>query len=173
MRQYGVWMVSAALVAVLGGCGVTSESHFTLPSNAPQTPSASPSPSGSSSPVAPLPPRTGAPEVFGMAGALETNAHWPLKGAPTQHVQGSFASENYSASGFVVDGVRWTWPSSDANPADYIVVPTVVGGKPYLVWAHLGAHTGDGLTTDPSTPASLWMTPWSRRGALSPPTRCW
>lgn len=143
---------------------MTSGSHFTLPSNARQTPSASSSPSGSGTSSPSSPPLTGAPEILGMAGALETNVNWPLKGAPASHTEGAFASENFSASGFVIDGVRWTWPSNDSNPANYIVVPTVMGGKPYLVWTHLGAHKGSGIATDPRAAASLWMTPWSNRG---------
>ncbi|QSO52931.1 hypothetical protein JZ785_03130 [Alicyclobacillus curvatus] len=44
---------------------------------------------------------------------------------------------DYTSSGPTIGGVHCTWPSSDANPKDYVIVPTTVQGKPYLVWCHL------------------------------------
>lgn len=104
--------------------------------------------------------------TMGMLGALETSSSWLFKGATTTNTGTPLSTEQFTQSGFIIDGVRWTWPASDTNPQDYVVVPTVVDSHPYLVWAHLGANAGGSgvVSRDPSQPATLWMTPWSAAG---------
>lgn len=144
----------------------------------PPTPSAAMAPSSSSSssasvsasapPTTPTvtTPTTAAPVVTSYAGTLQTNTAWPLQGATvTKTVTSpSMTIEHLSRAGFVIDGVHWTWPRSDTNPDHYLVVPAVVGGKPYLVWTNLGAETGTEGDPNPNQPATLSMTPWNPAG---------
>ncbi|NMP24877.1 hypothetical protein [Sulfobacillus harzensis] len=168
VRQRMLGTVGAiALTAILAGCGASSGSAFTLPSNQPQT--ATPSTSSSTSARATSPSlspteTSAAPEILSKAGSLETNVSWPLAGAKLSNTGRPMSSEQFTSAGFTIDGVHWTWPQSDPNPDDYLVVPTVVAGKPFLVWAHLGAHTGTGFSFDPSQPSTVWMTPWTKTG---------
>ncbi|WDL99063.1 hypothetical protein [Alicyclobacillus sp. ALC3] len=110
-------------------------------------------------------------EVMGIAGGLESRQGWPLNGASPQNTGSPMFAAQYSSSGFTIGGVHWTWPTSDTNPSHYIVVPTTVNGKPFLVWSHLGAqkHLGNpngGFPNaiEPTAASSLYMTPWSTSG---------
>lgn len=108
---------------------------------------------------------------MGIAGGLESKQGWPLKGASPQNTGTPMFEAQYSSSGFTMGGVHWTWPASDTNPSHYIVVPTTVNGKPFLVWSHLGAqkklgnpNNGGPNTIEPTAASSLYMTPWSTQG---------
>lgn len=183
--KYLVLMVAsaAALTAALAGCGTSVPNVGQEPavkpsavsSQSPSIPGPPPSSSDRTVPVSGFvtapsqpPPAAGrtaeAPVIMGMAGALESNTAWPLKGAAVASTGTPMSAEQFTTSGFVIDGVHWTWPREDSNPADYLVVPTVVAGHPYLVWAHLGAYTGSWVSQDPTQPAELWMTPWVKTG---------
>ena len=169
------------LTTIIAGCGVSASQVSQAPSlstRASTVPSATSTPSsGTASPSSPTvstsistttttgAPTSAAPVIMGMPGALETNAAWPIRGAKASNTGTPMSTEQFTRSGVMIDGVHWRWPTTDTNPQDYLIVPTVVGGKPYLVWAHLGAHTGGyNVSLDPSQPASLWMTPWTLSG---------
>ncbi|NMP23685.1 hypothetical protein [Sulfobacillus harzensis] len=184
--KYSLIISVVTLTVGLAGCGsasrhstasITGPSQSGVQTATPPNPSSTPtssfpppsvaaSASSSSVPSSPTVQTTAAPVVMGMAGALETNAGWPIKGAKTTQTGTPMVTEQFSRSGFIIDGVHWTWPTGDTHPQDYVVVPTVVGGRPYIIWAHLGAHTGgsDDVSRDPTEPATLWMTPWSAAG---------
>ncbi|MCI0183776.1 hypothetical protein [Sulfoacidibacillus ferrooxidans] len=111
-------------------------------------------------------------EMMGLAGSLYSTVSWPFKG---EHVVTSdgMQSVNLTDHGFTIGGVSWLWPSTDQNSAHYIVVPTTIKGKPFLVWCHLaslrtvptpvtGSYTVNQL--EATGPSQLWMTPWRKRG---------
>lgn len=182
-KQLVFRVVALVGAALLAGCGVsgsvTSQKHHqdtaaggtktpdpTAPMPSPR--STSPASANGSTSLGTAPATTAAPVVVGTAGALETNTAWPLSGAPVIQQQTANAPtmtiQHFSRKGFVIDGAHWSWPSSDTNPGHYLVVPAVVGGKPYLVWSHLGAETGTEGTPNVNQPATLWMTPWNPDG---------
>lgn len=113
-------------------------------------------------------------EIAAMPGGMASLQGWPLKGADPQDVGGMF-EVNYNTSGPIIGGVHWTWPSTDKNPEHYVVVPTTIQGKPYLVWCHLppekkvgkpdnGIGGYDPNQLEPIGPSQMWMTQWNRHG---------
>lgn len=183
MLQNRILIITSVLgmAVTVAGCGASpivsqtptaSSKPSTKPSTAPTT-GATESPPVSTSSAASVtttanaanPYSTAAPVVMSMPGALETNVAWPVKGSTVSHTGSPMFTEQFTRHGAIIDGVKWRWPSSDTNPQHYMVVPTVVGGTPYLVWAHLGAYTGSrGVSYDPHQPATLWMTRWTSSG---------
>ncbi|MFB5189936.1 hypothetical protein [Alicyclobacillus fastidiosus] len=102
---------------------------------------------------------------------------WPLAGTTPTNVGTGMFQATYTASGPVIGGVHWTWPSSDTNPKDYVVVPTTIQGKPFLVWCHLApekplgsSETGSAAyiphQLEPTGPSQMWMTPWTVQGGV-------
>ncbi len=129
-------------------------------STTPTSVTASTTTSGAANPYS-----SAAPMVMSMPGVLETNVAWPVKGATASDTGSPMFAEQFTKHGVIIDGAKWSWPNNDTNPRHYLVVPTVVGNTPYLVWAHLGAYTGNsGVTQDPHQPATLWMTRWTSQG---------
>lgn len=150
---------------------------------------------GIESDVTPLPPGVPAASVQpadepftatieGVAGALYTTAGWVTGEAETAGPSGEDGASGdvrmvaFTLDGFTLAGVHWRWPSSDPDPAHYIVTPAVISGQPYLVWCHLAAEQSSedapqetvpgqvNLWLRPTGPAQLWMTPWRRTGGI-------
>ena len=107
-------------------------------------------------------------EIDAMPGGM-LSRQWPL------NVGTGMFEADYTSSGPTIGGVHWTWPSSDTNPKDYVIVPTTVQGKPYLVWCHLAPQKKLGKPengsagygpnqVEPTGPSQMWMTPWSTKG---------
>jgi hypothetical protein len=100
---------------------------------------------------------------------------WPLKGTNPHNIGTGMFEANYTTSGCTIGGVHWTWPASDVNPKHYVVVPTTILGKPYLVWCHLapqkmlgkpenGSNGYGPNQIEPIGPSQMWRTPWSIKG---------
>ncbi len=114
-------------------------------------------------------------EISGVPGALFSAQSWLFQGAKTHKIDGPMLVEGFSSSGFTIGGVHWTWPASDTNPDRYIVVPTTIQSKPYLVWCHLASEKalrkledgGAGYESNqlqPTGPSQMWMVPWRTNG---------
>ncbi|WP_040767519.1 hypothetical protein [Sulfobacillus thermosulfidooxidans] len=177
-HQLRLMGITGILVGLLAGCGmslstsgVSPKSHGSplLSAQSPVAPSSSiPTPS---IPAAKKPSSSGnytdqAPIIVGTPGAIASNEAWPIRGSQISHTGTSLSTEQFTRQGFVIDGVHWLWPQGDTHPNDYLVVPTVISGRPYLIWAHLGHYTGNGVSRYPEAPAQLWMTPWRSQGGL-------
>lgn len=113
-------------------------------------------------------------EIDAMPGGM-LSTQWPLKGTNPTNVGTGMFEADYTSSGPTIGGVHWTWPSSDTNPKDYVIVPTTVQGKPYLVWCHFAPQKKLGKPengsagygpnqVEPTGPSQMWMTPWSTKG---------
>ena len=125
--------------------------------------------------VSTAPSNTTPMEIDAVPGAMFTRQRWPLEGTNPSNVGTGMFVANYSSSGPTIGGVHWTWPSSDTNPKDYVVVPATIGGKPYLVWCHLAPQMKLGKPEngsagyspnqlEPTGPSQMGMTPWITHG---------
>jgi hypothetical protein len=75
-------------------------------------------------------------QTYSVPGGLFSSQSWPFIGAKTERLVG-ITREGLSRSGFLIDGVQWTFPTSDRNPTHYMVIPTVIHRSPYIVWCHV------------------------------------
>ncbi len=114
-------------------------------------------------------------EIDAIPGGMLSRQSWPLIGTNSHNVGTGMFEANYTTSGCAIGGVQWKWPASDVNPRHYVVVPTTILGKPYLVWCHLAPQkmlgkpengsSGYGPNQlEPTGPSQMWMTPWSTKG---------
>lgn len=114
-------------------------------------------------------------EMTGVPGSLQSLQMWPFKGAIARNDSRNHSIEMFTSHGFILAGAHYSWPTTDRNPKHYIVVPTEINSKPYLVWCHLSHVVEVGTPENgrfgyspnqqkPIGPSQMWMTPWRARG---------
>ena len=168
--RYIVRFSAFALALLLAGCGTVQTVGNSSGKAARQTANGSARGAGTGLTSLTQPPV----EVMSFPGALYSASAWPFQGSTPQNTGTPASGINFTAGGVTIAGVHWTWPSSDRTAGHYLIVPTVIRNRPYLVWGHLAAQKYAGKPMDgkayapsqllPEGPSQLYLTPWNRRG---------